>query len=101
MTFLKTRCNLKRPLNPKDYDHLSRLSTVYGIRGLSFEGNDLIVEYDASRIHEAEVLARVRGAGISVEPLQAIPPGGFDYSGEFHDFAWPTQGLSPVNQRAK
>ena len=22
-------------------------------------------------------------------------------SGEFHDFAWPTQGLSPVNQNAK
>ncbi len=101
MTFLKTRFNLKKELTTKDFERLSGLSTVYGIRGLSFEGQDLIVEYDASRIHEAEVLARVRSTGIPVEPLQPIPAGGFDYTGEFHDFAWPTEGLSPVNQKAK
>ncbi len=101
MTFLKTRYKLKKELAPKDFENLSRLSTVYGIRGLTFEGQDLIVEYDASRIHEAEVLASVRGTGIPAEPLQPIPPGGFDHTGEFHDFAWPTQGLSPVNQKAK
>ena len=101
MTFLKTRYKLKKELAPKDFENLSRLSTVYGIRGLTFEGQDLIVEYDASRIHEAEVLASVRGAGIPADPLQPIPPGGFDRTGDFHDFAWPTQGLSPVNQKAK
>jgi hypothetical protein len=101
MTFLKTRYTVKKELTAKDFEHLSRLSTVYGIRGLSFEGQDLLVEYDASRIHEAEVLARVRGTGIPVEPLQPIPPGGYDHTGEFHDFAWPTEGLSPVNQKAK
>ena len=61
----------------------------------------MTVEYDASRIHEAEVLASVRGMGIPVEPLQPIPLGGFDYTGEFRDFAWPTEGLSPVNQKVK
>jgi hypothetical protein len=101
MTFLKTRCAIKRELTPKDYDHLSRLSTVYGIRGLSFEGQDLVIEYDASRIHEAEVLAKVRCTGVPVDPLQPIPMGGFDRTGEFHDFAWPIQGLSPVNQKIK
>ena len=101
MTFLKTRFSVKKELTTKDFERLSRLSTVYGIRGLSFEGQDLIVEYDASRIHEAEVLACVRSTGIPVEPLQPIPAGGFDYTGEFHDFAWPTEGLSPVNQKAK
>src|SRR5271157_2130324 len=101
MTFLKTRYKVEKELSPKDLEHLSGLSTVYGIRELSIEGQDLIVEYDASRIHEAEVLACVRGAGIPAEPSQPIPPGGFDYTGEFHDYAWPTQGLSPVNQRAK
>ena len=101
MTFLKTRYNVKKELTPKDLEHLSRLSTVYGIRGLSLEGHDLIVEYDASRIHEAEVLAQLRSQGIPAEPPQPIPPGGFDHTGEFHDFAWPTQGLSPVNQKAK
>src|ERR1017187_5833951 len=101
MTFLKTRCPLSRPLEPKDYDHLSRLSTVYGIRGLSFQANDLIVEYDASRINEAEVLAHIRGTGVPAEPQQPIPLGGVDHTGEFHDFAWPTQGLSPANQKLK
>jgi hypothetical protein len=101
MTFLKTRYKLKKELTPGNFEHLSRLSTVYGIRGLSFESQDLIVEYDASRIHAAEVLAQIRGAGIPVDPLQPIPPGGFDHTGEFHDFAWPTQGLSPANQKLK
>jgi hypothetical protein len=101
MTFLKTRFSLKKELTTKNLENLSRLSTVYGIRGLSFEGQDLIVEYDASRVHEAEVLANVRGTGIPVEPLQPISMGGFDYTGEFRDYAWPTEGLSPVNQTAK
>jgi hypothetical protein len=101
MTFLKTRLNLKKELTTKDLELLSRLSTVYGFRGLSFEGQELIIEYDASRIHEAEVLAQVRATGVPVEPLQPIPVGGFDYTGEFRDFAWPTEGLSPVNQKAK
>ena len=39
-----------------------------------------MLEYDASRIHEAEVLAQVRQAGIAVEPEKPIPPGGFDYT---------------------
>jgi hypothetical protein len=101
MTFLKTRYKLKKELTPKDLTHLSQLSTIYGIRQISFEGHELVVEYDASRIHEAEVLAHVRGAGIPAGPLQPIPAGGFDHTGEFRDFAWPVQGLSPVNQKAK
>jgi hypothetical protein len=99
MTFLKTRYTLKKEMTPKSLDCLSQLSTVYGIRGLAFEGDDLVVEYDASRIHEAEVLAQVRGTGISADPEQPIPLGGFDHTGEFRDFAWPTTGLSPVNQQ--
>jgi hypothetical protein len=101
MTFLKTRYKVKRELTTADLEHLSQLSTDYGIRALSFDGQDLVVEYDASRIHEAEVLAKVRGTGVPVEPLQPIPPGGFDHTGEFRDFAWPTQGLSPANQKVK
>ncbi len=101
MTFLKTRFHLNKELSTKDLEGLSQLSTVYGFRGFSFEGQDLIVEYDASRIHEAEVLAQIRGVGIPVEPLQPISPGGFDYTGEFRDYAWPTEGLSPINQKAK
>jgi hypothetical protein len=101
MTFLKTRYHVRKELDIGDYQSVARLSTIYGIRGLSFEGHDLVVEYDASRIHEAEVLALVRGSGMPVEPLQAIAPGAYDYEGEFRDYGWPTEGLSPVNQKTK
>ena len=99
MTFLTTRYHLKRNLTPQDFERLHGLSTVYGIRGLSIDGSILVLEYDASRIHEAEVLAQVRRAGIAVDPEKPIAPGSFDYSGEFRDFAWPTEGLSPANQK--
>jgi len=99
MTFLTTRYRLQQNLTPKDFERLHSLSTVYGIRRLFIEGQLLELEYDASRIHEAEVLARVRHAGIAVEPEKPIAPGSFDYTGEFKDFAWPTQGLSPANQK--
>jgi hypothetical protein len=99
MTFLTTRYQLKRDLTPKDFERSHSLSTVYGIRGLSIEGPFLVLEYDASRIHEAEVLAKIRQAGIAVEPEKPISPGSFDYTGEFRDFAWPTLGLSPANQK--
>jgi len=99
MTFLTTRYHLKQDLTPKDFEKLHRLSTVYGIRGVLIEGQLLEVEYDASRFHEAEVLDQVRRTGIAVEPEKPIPPGAFDYTGEFRDYAWPTEGLSPANQK--
>ena len=99
MTFLTTRFHLKRNLNAKDYENLRRLETVYGIRGISIDGSYLVLEYDASRIHEAEALAEVRRAGIPVGPEKPIAPGSFDYTGEFKDFAWPIEGLSPANRK--
>ena len=70
-------------------------------RSLAFQGNDLLVEYDASRLHEAEVLAAIRKVGIPIEPARSIPLGGFDDTGEVRDFAWPITGLSPANQKLK
>jgi len=99
MTFLTTRFRLQQNLAAKDFERLHRLSTVYGVRGISIEGPVLVVEYDASRFHEAEVLAEVRRAGIAVEPDAPIAPGSFDQTGEFKDFAWPTEGLSPANRK--
>jgi hypothetical protein len=99
MTFSNSRLRLTRSLAPKDFERLNTLLTVYGIRGLDVEGDDLVVEYDASRLHEAEVLAAIRNAGIPVFPQKPIPAGGFDYTGEFVDHSWPVQGLSPVNQK--
>jgi hypothetical protein len=101
MTFLTTHYDLAAPLTNKQLESLGRLSTLYGIRGLLIEGNELKVEYDASRIHEAEALAVVRRAGIKAQLQKPIPAGAFDHTGEFKDFAWPTSGLSPVNRPQK
>ena len=99
MTFLKTRFHLTRALDERDLNHFGPLSAVYGIRGLAIDGDDLVVDYDASRIHEAEALAAARGFGLPVAPLAPIPAGAFDYAGEFKDFAWPVTGLSPANRK--
>ena len=99
MTFLKTRYRLTRPFTPRELERLNQFSTLYGIRGLSLEGQNLTIDYDASRLHAAAVLAAVRATGVPVEPLQPILPGAFDYTGEFRDFTWPTEGLSPANQK--
>jgi hypothetical protein len=99
MTFLNTRYKLLRELTPAEMRRFSNVATLYGIRGLSFEGSELVVEYDASRLHEAEVLNAIRSAAIPVAAEKPIPLGSFDYRGEFKDFAWPTTGLSAVNSK--
>jgi len=101
LTFLNTRYRLAGLPKSTELEALARLSTVYGIRRLSLEGPVLLVEYDASRLHEAEVLAAVRGAGLKVSPDKPIPAGAFDYTGAFKDSAWPTHALSPANQRQR
>jgi hypothetical protein len=101
MTFLKARFKLSRPVNEKDFPKFGRLATVYGLRGVAVEGDELVVDYDASRLHEAEVLAALRHLGLPVAPAAPIPSGAFDSAGEFTDFAWPTSGLSPANQPRK
>ena len=99
MTFLTTRYALERELKPAELSRLGGVTTYYGIRTVSVEGNDLVVEYDASRMHEAEVLGAIRQSGIPAAPPRAIPAGGFDYTGEFRDFSWPMEGLSPANRK--
>ena len=101
MTFLTTRYSLAKSLTPIDLERLRGLTTHYGIRGISIEGETLVVEYDASRMHEAEALGCVRRAGIAVKPEKDIPSGAIDHTGEFKDFAWPTTGLSPANQNQR
>jgi len=101
MTFLTARFPLARTLTEKDLERLRGLTTRYGFRKVSIEGETLAVEYDASRLHSAEVLSCLRSTGIDVKPEKEIPPGAFDQTGEFRDFAWPTTGLSPANQPRK
>ena len=102
MTLVEVTYELERPLESEQLRRLGEFANTYGLRRFHVdeEKNLLRFEYDASRLHEAEVLAAVRSAAIPVAPERTIPPGGLDYTGEFKDFAWPTAGLSPVNQKS-
>jgi hypothetical protein len=70
MTPIELRLTLQRDLLLPELERLGRLSTVYGIRKVQTEGRDLLVEFDATRMSEAEVLSLVRGAGL---PAEASP----------------------------
>jgi hypothetical protein len=83
----------------KDYERLTTVLTVYGIRALDVQGEDLVVEYDASRLHEAEVLAALRRAGIRLVPQKPVPAGGFDYTGEFQGLFKADRGAEPRKPR--
>ena len=50
MTFLKTKYRLTRPFTPKELERLNQFSTVYGSRGLSLEGQNLTIDYDAASV---------------------------------------------------
>jgi len=73
MTFLTTRYHITQAITPRELEQLRRLMTAYGIRGVSLEGERLMIEYDASRICEAELLALLRKGGILVTREEEIP----------------------------
>ncbi len=68
MTTLELRLKLRGALQPSEFEKLSRLSTVYGILKMRTEGQDLFLEYDATRMNEADVLSLIRGAGLAADP---------------------------------
>ncbi len=67
MTTVEIRIKLQRTLELSEVEGLGRLSTVYGIRKMRADGQELLVEFDATRMNEAEVLSLVRGAGLPAE----------------------------------
>ena len=67
MTTVEIRIKLQRTLEVSEVEGLGRLSTVYGIRKMRADGQELLVEFDATRMNEAEVLSLVRGAGLPAE----------------------------------
>ena len=67
MTTVEIRIKLQRTLELSEVESLGRLSSVYGIRKVRADGRELLVEFDATRMNEAEVLSLVRGAGLPAE----------------------------------
>ena len=54
---------------------LGRVSEVYGVRAISFDETErtVKVEYDISRLAEADIAALLRGAGLDInQPIRLI-----------------------------
>lgn len=66
MTYLQVRYRYSGPLSREQLKRIAELTGQYGIRHIRLdEANSVaLIEFDASRLKETEVLNRVRRAGI-------------------------------------
>ena len=69
MTFLTALFPYKGPLHEREMRALDDVRDVYGIRIVSIdEGKQrILVEYDASRLLQSDILFMLRSAGIRLE----------------------------------
>jgi hypothetical protein len=77
MTKLQIRFHLSKPLDESDYRAIAAAHTKYGIHRIVVASSlqDLMVEYDATRLRPAEVEATLAAAGIPVERVLSVPSG--------------------------
>jgi hypothetical protein len=66
MTKVQLTYKLSRPLTDKDLENISRVHAVYGMFAVRLlpTGNELFVEYDASRLTPKEVQATLEQFGL-------------------------------------
>jgi hypothetical protein len=68
MTKVQIKVPLSRPLGEKDFERISRIHAIYGILAARVlaPGNELFVEYDASRLSRSEVRGTLAENGIPI-----------------------------------
>lgn len=66
MTKVQTTFKLSRPLEDKDWENISRLHSVYGMLATRLQpsGEELFIEYDASRLSLNEVRGTLEQHGL-------------------------------------
>ena len=71
MTKVQLHYALTRPLDERGMNAIANAHSYYGIYlvKLARSMDSVLVEYDASRLTPAEVLATLQGAGIPVEEM--------------------------------
>ena len=69
MTKLQMRFQLQKPLDESDYPGIATAHAKYGIQKIVVAPSlqELMVEYDATRLRPAEVEAMLAGAGIPID----------------------------------
>jgi hypothetical protein len=66
MTKVQTTFKLSRPLEDKDWENIARMHSVYGMLAtrLQLSGDELFIEYDASRLSLNEVRGTLEQHGL-------------------------------------
>ena len=69
MTKVQTRFRLQKPLDDSSLNGLAAANAIYGIHRLKLSPamDELMVEYDATRLRPAEVESALAVAGIPIE----------------------------------
>jgi len=69
MTKAQTRFRLPKPLDDSSLNSLAAANSIYGIHRLKLSPamDELMVEYDATRLRPAEVESALATAGILIE----------------------------------
>ena len=68
MTKVQTTFKLSRALDDKDFENISRMHSVYGMFATRVQppGDELFVEYDASRLSLKEVRGTLEQHGLPI-----------------------------------
>ena len=69
MTKVQIRFHLDRPLDEQMMERMARAHSIYGIMRVQVEASsqEVVADYDASRLRAADVGAALRRGGIPVE----------------------------------
>ena len=69
MTKVQVRFHLQKPLDDSDYKSIAEARAIYGFHKIAVAPNlqDLMVEYDATRMRPAEVEAALARMGATIE----------------------------------
>jgi len=67
MTKTRIRFRLERPLDEQTMPRIASAHSIYGIMRVQPTGQELVVDYDASRLRTADVGAVLKSRGIPVE----------------------------------
>jgi hypothetical protein len=67
MTKTQIRYRLERPLNEELMPRVAAAHAIYGIMRVQVAGQEIIVDYDASRLMTGDVEAALKRVGIPIE----------------------------------
>jgi hypothetical protein len=67
MTKVQIRFRLERPLDEQTMPRIASAHSIYGIMRVQPSGQELVVDYDASRLRTEDVGAVLKRRGIPVE----------------------------------